>query len=77
MITKNKDIDELMDLVYTYLYNAKMDDLILEWHDNPLMFDEVLNIVLMDAQYELNFTPEQTERFLTLSQEINEEQYEN
>jgi hypothetical protein len=65
--------ERLYELVEVYMTNAKMDEFIVELELLTMTLKEAIDIILEDALYDLNFTPEETQEFLTLVKEYKEE----
>lgn len=59
----NDELKRLHELVSIYLSKAKMDEVLIEIYYDVISFDDVLDIVLEDALYDLNFTEDEAKEF--------------
>jgi hypothetical protein len=76
-MAENKEIiEKLVELIEIYLENAQMNEVSTEWQEGDIDFEEVLDIVVTDGLYDLNFTEEQTNEFLALYKALNQKQVE-
>jgi hypothetical protein len=74
-MAENKEIiEKLVELIEIYLENAQMNEVSTDWQEGDIDFEEVLDIVVTDGLYDLNFTEEQTNEFLALYKALNQKQ---